>query len=107
MIRELIDALADSPNRFVLTTRYVARAHRLLRDATARFEVIHQPPLQPSDVTDVLAPVFGGYERMNALTLKKNNRPPRVKKTATSSTGTTPMKMYERINFRRTRHNNR
>ena len=30
-----------SPNRFVLTTRYVARAHRLLRDATARFEVMH------------------------------------------------------------------
>ena len=52
------------PNRFVLTTRYVARAHRLLRDAAARFEVMHLPPLQPSDVTDVLAPVFGGYERM-------------------------------------------
>ena len=32
-------------NRFVLTTRYVARAHRLLRDATARFEVMHVPPL--------------------------------------------------------------
>jgi hypothetical protein len=32
VIRELVDALADSPNHFVLTTRYVARAHRLLRD---------------------------------------------------------------------------
>src|SRR6187455_1355786 len=64
VIRELIDALADSPNHFVLTTRYVARAHRLLRDATARFEVMHVTSLQPSDVTDVLAPVFGGYERM-------------------------------------------
>ena len=64
VIRELVDALADSPNHFVLTTRYVARAHRLLRDATARFEVMHVTSLQPSDVTDVLAPVFGGYERM-------------------------------------------
>ena len=64
VIRELVEALADSPNRFVLTTRYVARAHRLLRDAASRFEVMHLPPLQPSDVIAVLAPVFGGYERM-------------------------------------------
>ena len=45
VLRDLIEALAASPNRFVLTTRYVARAHRLLRDATARFEVMHQPAL--------------------------------------------------------------
>jgi hypothetical protein len=64
VIRELVEALAESPNRFVLTTRYVARAHRFLRDATSRFEVMHVPALQPSDVVDVLAPVFGGYERM-------------------------------------------
>jgi hypothetical protein len=64
VLRELIDALAESPNRFILTTRYTARAHRLLRDATARFEVMHQPAMTPVDVTDLLAPVFGGYERM-------------------------------------------
>jgi len=64
VIRELVEALADSPNRFVLTTRYVARAHRLLRDATARFEVMHIPMLQPPDVTDLLAPAFGGYEQV-------------------------------------------
>ena len=34
VLRELLQALAESGNRFVLTTRYVARAHRLLRDAT-------------------------------------------------------------------------
>jgi hypothetical protein len=64
VIRELVDALAESPNRFILTTRYVARAHRLLRDAPARFEVMHMPALQPADVTDMLAPAFGGYEQM-------------------------------------------
>jgi hypothetical protein len=64
VLRELLDALAESPNRFVLTTRYVARAHRLLRDATARFEVMHQAALTPADVTDVLAPTFNGYEQM-------------------------------------------
>ena len=37
VLRDLLEALSGSPNRFVLTTRYVARAHRLLRDATARF----------------------------------------------------------------------
>jgi hypothetical protein len=64
VLRELLDALAESPNRFVLTTRYVARAHRLLRDATARFEVMHQVPLTSPDVTDLLSPAFNGYEQM-------------------------------------------
>ncbi len=64
MLRDLLEALAASPNRFVLTTRYVARAHRLLRDATSRFEVIHIPALTPADVTDLLAPAFNGYEQV-------------------------------------------
>ena len=64
VLRDLLEALAGSPNRFVLTTRYVARAHRLLRDATARFEVMHVPPLATADVTDLLAPAFNGYEQM-------------------------------------------
>ena len=64
VLRELIEALSGSPNRFVLTTRYIARAHRLLRDATSRFEVMHLPPLPAADVTELLAPVFNGYERM-------------------------------------------
>jgi hypothetical protein len=64
VLRDLLQALASSPNRFVLSTRYVARAHRLLRDATARFEVMHVPPLAAPDVTGVLAPAFNGYEQM-------------------------------------------
>jgi hypothetical protein len=64
VLRDLLDGLAASPNRFVLTTRYVARAHRLLRDATARFEVMHLPALAAADVTDLLAPSFNGYEQM-------------------------------------------
>ena len=43
--RDLIARLAASPSRFVLASRFTARAHRLLRDAPARFEVIHVPPL--------------------------------------------------------------
>jgi hypothetical protein len=64
VLRDLVEALSASPNRFVLTTRYVARAHRLLRDATARFEVMHLPPLSQADVTDLLAPSFNNYEQM-------------------------------------------
>lgn len=54
--REFVQAVADSPNRFVGTSRYVARAHRLLRDAAARFEVMHLPPLAVSDVAGMLPP---------------------------------------------------
>ena len=64
VIRELVDALTGSPNRIIMTSRYVARAHRMLRDATARFEVMHVPPLQTADVIDLLAPAFDHYEQM-------------------------------------------
>ena len=64
VLRDLLEALSGSANRFVMTTRYIARAHRLLRDASARFEVMHLPALAAADVTDVLAPAFNGYEQM-------------------------------------------
>jgi hypothetical protein len=57
VLRELLQALCDSGNRFVLTSRYVARAHRLLRDGSVRFEVIHLPALSPTDVAGMLPPM--------------------------------------------------
>ena len=59
-LRELLKTLATSSNRFVLTTRYVSRAHRLLRDATSRFEVIHVPPLSSTEVRDLMLSIDGG-----------------------------------------------
>ncbi len=47
---ELIARLAVSPNHFALASRFTARAHRLLRDAPARFEVVHMPPLETAEV---------------------------------------------------------
>jgi hypothetical protein len=38
----------------VLTSRYVSRALRLLRDRTARFEVIHMPALTTEETIDML-----------------------------------------------------
>lgn len=57
VLRETVQALGESGNRFVLTSRYVTRAHRLLRDGDGRFEVIHLPPLTSTDVTAMLPPM--------------------------------------------------
>lgn len=51
--REFVTRLAASPNQFVLASRFTARAHRLLRDAPARFEVIHLPPLELAEVESI------------------------------------------------------
>ncbi len=59
-LSDLLKMLAGSANRFVLTTRYISRAHRLLKDATSRFEVIHVPPLAPSEIRDLLLSIDGG-----------------------------------------------
>lgn len=55
VLRDLTGALSSSGNRFVLTTRYAARAHRLLRDAPARFEIIHVAPLSPGEIRATVA----------------------------------------------------
>ncbi len=54
VLRELLDTLVASQNRFVLTSRYVARTHRLLRDASACFEVVHVASLTPAEVATTL-----------------------------------------------------
>jgi len=57
VLREILHAIAESGNRFVLTSRYVARAHRLLRDGDPRFEVIHLPALTAAEATAMLPPM--------------------------------------------------
>ncbi len=54
VLRDLIGVLGASGNRFVLTTRYAARAHRLLRDAPAAFEVVHVAPLSAAEIRTTL-----------------------------------------------------
>ncbi len=60
VLRDLIAALGASENRFVLTTRYAARAHRLLRDAPARFEILPVTPLSAAEVRATLPPSMDG-----------------------------------------------
>ena len=54
VLHDFIGALATSGNRFVLTSRYTARALRLLRDHSSRFEVIQMPAFTAEDTLDIL-----------------------------------------------------
>src|SRR5437867_10722266 len=56
VLHDCIDGLSASGNCFVLTSRYVARTMRLLRDRSARFEVIQMPALTAEDTLDILGP---------------------------------------------------
>jgi hypothetical protein len=60
VLHDLIDGLSASGNRFVLSSRYSARTLRLLRERSARFEVIHIPPLTAEDTFDILGLAAGG-----------------------------------------------
>src|SRR5581483_1070279 len=54
VIYEFIDCVSSSSNRFVLTSRYVVRTGRLLRDRSARFEIIPVPGFTLEEVLDVM-----------------------------------------------------
>ena len=64
--RELVVRLAESPTRFVLASRFTSRVHRLLRDAPARFEVVHMPPLEAAEV-HAMAQRFDGGRHTNLI----------------------------------------
>ena len=55
VLGEFLDALQESPNRFALASRYVARTLRLLRGRPDRFEVIHLPRLSPAEAMAAVA----------------------------------------------------
>ena len=69
VLHELVDGLSASGNRLVLTSRYVARTLRLLRDRSAQFEIIHMPPLTAEDALDILgrAPASGDVHEVEDL----------------------------------------
>jgi hypothetical protein len=59
VLRDFVAALAPSGNRFVLTSRYTARALRMLRDAPAQFEIVHVAPLSAAEIRATLP---GGHD---------------------------------------------
>ena len=54
VMREFFESLATSPNRFVLTSRFVNRTLRILKDLSERFEVIQLPPLTAAEAISAL-----------------------------------------------------
>jgi hypothetical protein len=60
VMRDLLAALPESANRFVLTSRYQHRLQRILPD-NGRFEIIPMPPLSIAEIASVL-PVRRGQE---------------------------------------------
>jgi hypothetical protein len=54
VLHEFFDCISMSGNKFVLTSRYAVRALRLLRDRSARFEVMHMPGLTVEDTLDII-----------------------------------------------------
>src|SRR5215467_2996796 len=66
VLHDLVDGLSSSGNRFVLTSRYVARTLRLLRDASPRFEIIHMPGLTAEDTLDILGPAGHSADAMRS-----------------------------------------
>ena len=62
VLRDFVNGLAASGNRFVLSSRYAARTLRLLRELSSRFEVIHMPALTREDTLDLLGPASPGAD---------------------------------------------
>jgi hypothetical protein len=60
--REIVERFSQSAVRYLLTSRFTARVHRLLRDASARFEVVHLPPLDLEEVEAMALRFDGGRE---------------------------------------------
>jgi hypothetical protein len=54
VLDEFLTVIGESQNRFILSSRYVNRAHQFLKHSADRFEVIHVPPLSPSEVSTTL-----------------------------------------------------
>jgi hypothetical protein len=74
VLRDLVGALASSGNRFVLTTRYTARAMRLLRDAPSQFEIIHVAPLTAAEIRATLPASAEGKTAPNAFREAEEDR---------------------------------
>jgi hypothetical protein len=63
---DLASAISDSPNRFVLTTRFRARARRLASGGHGRIDVRDMPQVSASDVQGLVAEAFAGTRTSGA-----------------------------------------
>ena len=75
VLRDLLRGLVESNNHFILSTRYITRAQKLLRNGPNQFELIRIPPLTLSEVRTILAGLQPGISEQTidnlALTVHK------------------------------------
>jgi hypothetical protein len=64
VFHDLLTGLAGSTNHFVLTTRYITRALRLLRDQAPELELVHLTPLTADEMREVMGPGWGGDDEV-------------------------------------------
>jgi hypothetical protein len=74
VLRDFIAALATSGNRFVLASRYPARALRLLREAPSAFEIIHVTPLTTAEIRATLPSAVDGSAAPDAIREAETDR---------------------------------
>jgi hypothetical protein len=74
VLKDLVHALAASENRFVLTSRYTARALRLLRDAPSPFEIIHVAPLSAAEIRATLPAMADSKEASSVFREDEEDR---------------------------------
>jgi hypothetical protein len=67
VFRDLMAALVGSTNRFVLSTRFVTRALRLLRDPAPNLEVVHVTPLTLDELRGGMVGSHGDEEIVQAV----------------------------------------
>jgi len=73
-LREFWRTLCESPNRFVLTTRFVARSLRLFRDASERFEFVLMPPLSVTEAMRTITELNLGKTKSGDPVVRKTKR---------------------------------
>ena len=64
VFHDLLAGLAGSTNHFVLTTRYITRALRLLRDQAPGIEVVPLTPLSADELREVMGQGWGGDDEV-------------------------------------------
>ena len=67
--RKFWRTLCESPNKFVLTTRFITRSLRLFRDASEQFEFVFMPPLTVAEATRIATELNLGETKEERLEL--------------------------------------
>ena len=69
VLAEFLTAIGESQGRFILSSRYANRTCQFLKHSVDRYEVIHVPPLSPSEVSTTLSAIGVGRDHSERIEL--------------------------------------